>query len=132
VFYEDTQKKLTLLDHRYFSDPIEASDFVSQLNETPRSVYREMGFTRWPHFSFLSSRDIKTRPAYLQAFRDYYGDPGLMFQKNTEGKVVGFRPVGLPPDIDLRFADLGRIADYYDAPFVPVARLTPRLKRKAS
>lgn len=130
VFYRDEKKTLTLLDHRYFMNRIEVSEFVSACNETSEDEYRGYGYTTWPVFSFLQSRDIKTRPEYLQAFRNYFGDSRLEFEKNRAGRVIGIRFEGIPKDYDLRNSDLRLIADGHESAFVPPGKLLPQIRKK--
>lgn len=132
VFCDYGQKKLTLLDHVCYRDLTEVSEYVQALNETSPDEYREQGFARWPTFVFMVDRAIKRRPEYLQAFRDYFGLPRIEFGKNKNGKIVGMRGQGIPPEVDLRKHDLGKIATIPDDPFTPPVKLLSRKKTKVA
>jgi hypothetical protein len=117
VFSDDLKSTLTLHDHRFLTNVTEASDYVEKLNSTTRQERAEQGWPPGLRFSCHESAWIKTRPRYLKAFRDYFGDLRIEVQNDPDGRPTGFRIQGIPPGVDLTKSDLGLIAGSADDPF---------------
>jgi hypothetical protein len=84
----------------------------------------------WPpdlKFSILSSHEIKARPEYTKAFKEYFGPIRIEIPTDPDGKPLGAFITGIPQDLDLTKCDLGRIADDFDKPF-PLEMKDPVIK----